>query len=280
VVRAVAILGLGAAVAGCGAESSRRVPATKEPIVAALAVTPRGIVTGELTSGRIRAANGRVLARIPVSTGGQRGLLGLAARGAQLYAASTARGPGRRIVIDRVLPSRRRVWLGPSSATLANGGHLVLAPDGRLVIGIGDRQSAPRSGRLLSLDPDGAPQQRPRILSSGWNNPFAFAFLDGVLWVADNAPGRLPERLARGDAGRPVAVTPLPARVAPSGLAALPDGSLAVCGVVSGRLDRYVREARRWRRGASLGHCRYGVARAKRGIVVSTDRGLQTLPLP
>jgi glucose/arabinose dehydrogenase len=147
VVRAVAILGLVAGVAGCGAEPSRRAPATNAPIVAALVATPWGIVTGELTSGRIRAASGRILARVPVSTGGQRGLLGLAARGAQLYAASTARGSGRRIVVDRVLPSRRRVWTGPRSATLANGGHLAFAPDGRLVIGIGDRQSAARSGR-------------------------------------------------------------------------------------------------------------------------------------
>src|SRR5665648_375351 len=102
--------------------------------------------------------------------------------------------------------SRRIVWCGPPSATLANGGHLAFAPDGRLLIGIGDLQHPRRAqradtpnGKLLSLRPDGPPTQRPAVVSSGWNNPFAFTFTpSGTLWVADNSPGTRPERLAPG----------------------------------------------------------------------------------
>ena len=87
------------------------------------------------------------------------------------------------------------------------------------------------NGKLLALDPDGPPAQRPRTVSSGWHNPFAFAFApDGTLFVADNVGGPGEERLAIGNAGpAPVVLGSLPAHSVPSGLAVLPDGRLAVC---------------------------------------------------
>ncbi len=213
-----------------------------------------GLRFGELKTGAIREADarGRVraqpVATVAVSTRGQRGLLGLAVdRRDRTYAAWT--DPGGRILVGRVAPGRPRVvWRGPPSAMLANGGHLVVAPDGSLVVGIGDLQRPDRvrlrgtpNGKLLALRPGGPADQRPRVLSGGWNNPFAFAYTPArELWVADNSPRGRPERLARGDraSGRP-AFLALPARTAPSGVAALPSGELAVCGVGSRRLERY-----------------------------------------
>ena len=79
------------------------------------------------------------------------------------------------------------------------------------------------------------------MLSTGWNNPFAFAYTpDGRLWVADNVPGTRGERLARGDLdGRPTHVTPLPPGTAPSGLAAVSDSRLVVCGFQSHLLQGF-----------------------------------------
>lgn len=246
--------------------------------VALVALPGGGLRYGERLTGDVREVDttGRLfpepVASVAVSTGGQRGLLGLAVDPAgRTFAAWTAapprtnldpnRSPGRpdsrpvrpderRLVVGQVAPGLERlVWLGPPSTDLANGGHLVVAPDGRLVVGIGDLQDPPSvkdpttpNGKLLALDPDGPPDQRPAVLSSGWNNPFAFTYTPGgQLWVADNAPGRRPERLARGDTGGgpPGAVTELDGRSAPSSVAALDDGRLAVCGFVSRRLDLY-----------------------------------------
>ncbi len=254
-----------------------RVLAARAP-VAALAPLPGGaLLAGPLSGGPLLriSADGRArrspLRVPPVSTDGQRGLLSLAVARGRVYASWTTPAPAERLLVGELRRDAppRLVWRGLATTTLANGGHLAFAPDGRLTIGIGDRQS-PRGavGRMLALDPAGAPSQRPRVLSTGWNNPFAFAFApDGTLWVADNAPGRTPERLARGDAGVPRDVTDLPDETAPSGLAVLPDGDLALCGVVSGTLDRWHRDADgAWRRVATLARgCRYGVVRLTDG---------------
>lgn len=213
---------------------------------AALAPLPGGgLRYGELKSGVVRevgpsgGVRGRAIAHVSVSNTGQRGLLGLTvdARG-RTFASWTT--PAQRLVVGQVAPGPTRlVWRGPPTVELGNGGHVAAAPDGTLTVSVGDRGRR-QAGVLLRLDPDGASSQRPRVLSRGWNNPFAFAYdARGRLWVADNTPGTGPERLARGDRGRPVDVTALPPRTAPSGLAASGADRLFVCGVVSFRLLPY-----------------------------------------
>lgn len=270
------------AVAACGGAAEKSAAPAGHVLAsaaasAALAAEPDGsLLVGALTGGTIRRvqADGSAVPTAlrvpPVRTDGQRGLLSLAVDRSRVYASWTPRF-GERLVVGRLRADAppQIVWTGPPTTTLANGGHLALAPDGRLAIGIGDRQSPQGAvGRLLSLDPHGPPNQRPRVLSTGWNNPFAFVFTpDNRLWVADNAPGGRPERLARGDAGRPRDVTDLPRATAPSGLAALPGGDLALCGVVSGTLDRYRRASGgSWTRvGTIAADCRYGVVRLTDG---------------
>lgn len=221
---------------------------------AALAPLPEGgLLYAERLTGRVRHVAGTrwlapdPVAEVRVSTDGQRGLLGLAVRSDEVFAAWT--DPDEILVVARVAPAPARlVWEGPRTRERANGGRIAFAPDGSLVIGIGDLlepdlvddAEAP-NGKMLRLDPDGEPTQQPETLSGGWHNPFAFTFTpDGELWVADNAPGREPERLARGNLGPEAAsVVELPPRTAPSGLAFLADGRLAVCGYVSRELVAY-----------------------------------------
>jgi hypothetical protein len=293
--------------AGCGtgdhptattatATTDIRKPPEAGAVLAALAPLPGGgLRAGELTTGVVRdvlpRGTGRTLVTLPVSTGGQRGLLGLTvdARG-RTFAAFTTKGAGERLVVEQVLPGpRRRVWTGPTSTDLADGGHLVRAADGRLLIGIGDLQAPQRTpradtpnGKLLSLDPDGPASQRPRILSRGWNNPYAFepTGSDGGVLVADNAPGLRAERIARGDAGggAPRQVTELSARIAPSGLAVLTPDAIVVCGVRSGRLTRFTRRPTGWRPAGDLGPCAFGVARLSDGrLAVSTAAGVRVV---
>jgi hypothetical protein len=282
-----ALLAAALALAGCGGDepapratpTGRAAAPASATVIAALAPLPGGgLRYGELRSGRILdRGSPRVVARVRVSTGGQRGLLGLAVTGGRTYAAYTE--PGGMLVVDRVLPApAQRVWTGPRSARLANGGHLAVLADGRLAIGIGDLgrpeltsdPDAP-NGKLLALDPR-RPEGAPEVLSGGWNNPFAFDEAPGgAVWVADNAPGRRPERLGSGTAPGPR--TPLPGRIAPSGLVALPDGAVVVCGVVSGTLERFRRDADgTWRPAGRLpGPCRYGVVRLDDGTLVASD---------
>jgi hypothetical protein len=280
--------------AGCGSgaphatTASPRLPSRTASTVAALAPLPGGgLRVGVLQTGVVRDAGGRPFARLRVSTGGQRGLLGLAVGSdGATYASSTAAGGARRIVVDRIdAGHRRRVWTGPPSATLANGGHLALDRRGRLLIGVGDVQQPSRirdprfpNGKLLALDPAGPPSQTPTVLSSGWNNPYAFAVApDGRVWVADNSPGRRPERIGRGD--RPGApLTPLRGKTAPSGLAVINDRTLAVCGIVSGRLDRYrVRAGGRVAFAGTIARgCAFGVVRLRSGLLAfSTPHGIR-----
>ena len=56
---------------------------------------------------------------------------------------------------------------------------------------------------------------------------------NGEIWVADNAPGRRPERLGRGDGPTAGRAGELPGRRAPSALVELADGRLAVCGYLT-----------------------------------------------
>ncbi len=293
--RAPALALVGAiALAGCGQSAPRpqETLVTPADVLSALAPLPGGgLLYANRVRGEVRRADaagrpvGGVVARVPVSAEGQRGLLGLARdpRG-RLFAAWTDRS--KRLVVALVAPGRwRLVWRGPSTPTLGIGGRLALSPDGRLVIGVGDLEQRARiadprapNGKLLSLDPDGPPGQRPRLLSSGWNNPFAFVFTPGgQLWVADNAVGKAPERLARGDLGkRPARVTDLPTDTAPSGLAAVSDRDLVVCGYVSHQLLPYRvgPQGRARPAGPALAtDCVLGVVRVASGRLAYARRG-------
>lgn len=210
---------------------------------------PRRLAIGERQTGRIVAVDVDApddvteLAEVDVASPvqGQRGLLGLVSVDGDLYAAWTRASDGR-LVVGQVAPGTPRlIWVGPKSAGLANGGHLAL--DGRrIVIGVGDVQQPDRiddpdapNGKILALDPNGRPDQRPEVMSSGWNNPFAFTVTgSGQVWVADNSPGREPERLGRGDGeGAP---RDLPGRRAPSALVQLGSERLGLCGYLDGDL--------------------------------------------
>jgi glucose/arabinose dehydrogenase len=290
------------------APADERIPG--RDITAALApLADGGFLAGSLTSGEVRrhprpatdardavAGRGDRVARLRVGVGGQRGLVGLAAApDGRAWTASVTAGRQGRLVVDRILPPpTTRVWDGPVATALATGGHLVHEPgSGVLVIGIGDLQDPPAiddpetlNGKLLALDPDGDPDQEPRVLSRGWNNPFAFDIgPDRSIVVADNAPGRRPERIAQGDTGGgpPAAVTSLQGRIAPSGVVVLSASDIAVCGVVSGRLDRFRRTSSgRWERTGVLDRdCRYGVVRLRDGrVIVSAQRGLRVVADP
>ncbi len=260
------------------------------PGVAALApLVGGGLRYGERSTGVIRevAADGsvRAVAEVAVSTGGQRGLLGVAVDGTdRTFAAWT--DPLGRIVVGQVAPGpARQVWVGPPSADLANGGHLAVLDDGRLVIGIGDLQQPDRiddpsvvNGKVITLDPDGPVDQQPEALSDGWHNPFAFALIDDAVWLADNSPGRQPERLGRADwSPSPSNVVSLPPRTAPSGIA--PIGSdLYVCSYLERALLRYrVVGVGAVPAGRIEVDCLLGVAALGDGrLVVSTGRDLRT----
>ncbi len=254
---------------------------------AMVALPEGGLLYGERKAGRIRTVDGDVVARVSVVSEGERGLLGLAvAPDGRLFASWTRRDG--RIVVARVRPGRERiVWLGPPSADRANGGHIEWSPDDRLVVGIGDLEDpgsvsdlkAPH-GKLLALDPDGPEDQTPENLSYGWNNPFAFDFTpSGDLWLADNAPGEQEERLLRADPVGPRSV--LPEHTAPSGLAAVDDETLVVCGYATKRLLRYrigVNRVARLDGGPLARDCRLGVVRLADGrVAYSTGSSIRTI---
>lgn len=226
-------------------------------------------------------------------TDDQRGLLGLVRDDEGRLFAAWTRADDARLVVGQVDPGPQRlVWEGPPSADMANGGHLILDDDGRIVIGVGDLTEPERvdepdapHGKLLALDPDGEPAQRPVVLSTGWNNPFSFTFTgDGALWVADNAPPSRAERLARADLdARPTSVTELEENTAPSGVASLGGDRLAVCGFVSRDVRVYDIAARPAVEDeeARLDGCRLGVvAMADGRLALADEDRITVVPAP
>jgi hypothetical protein len=224
-------------------EATIRFDAGAEPV--ALAARRDGsVLVGERRTGRIReiTRDGELLpepvAQVAVtsSASDQRGLLGVAVDGERIYAAWTRAGDGRIVVAELTGEDQRPIWEGPVSSDRANGGHLAVLGDGRLLVGIGDleqpdqlREPDAPHGKLLVLDPSRDAGRRPTALSSGWNNPFAFVVAtDGEVWVADNAPGESPERIGRGDTDGER--FELPGRRAPAALVELEPGTLGLCG--------------------------------------------------
>ncbi|HVL80328.1 MAG TPA: PQQ-dependent sugar dehydrogenase [Actinomycetota bacterium] len=273
------------AVALAGCRPDTRSPVTvvegSGPVAAFAPLSGGSFRYAELRTGRVLEVNHRgerdprPLVSLEVTSEGQRGLLGLAI-GQRGRTFATWTRPDGRIVVGEVFPGPQRlVWLGPESRDVANGGHLVPMPDGSLLVGIGDLEqpdlvddpSAP-NGKIMRLDPDAGPDQTPEVVSSGWNNPFAFAVsMSGRVWVADNAPGRKPEVLADGDRR---GLTELPARTVPSGLAAAGDDLLVLCGYRTGVVQPYrVVDGRPRPEGEPRAtDCRYGVSVLADGRVV------------
>lgn len=245
-------------VGGCAADSGPATSLVFEGIEAVSLAEGAGgsLLFAERESGRVlrlparaltrraTAADIEIVGQVAVSSEGQRGLLGIAEIDGRVYAAWTR--PDEQLVVGEVAPGTREVWDGYPSKVGANGGRLVVDPNGRLIIGVGTlRNSAllddPESpnGKLLRLDPLGAPTQRPDVVSGGWNNPFAMAFVDGQLWVADNHPSDGDEPL--GPADRSLGAAILPNDSAATGLAAI-DGRLYVCTWNTRSLLRYIAE--------------------------------------
>jgi glucose/arabinose dehydrogenase len=237
------------AVAGCGGGSGGApladvLIAAREP--SALAVAPDGtLYVTERATGRLLALapgtrSPRVIARFDVgSAQAQRGLLGVAVSGdgKRLYVDGTDGRDGRIVVwsLAAVGGPATPIWRGPVSADKGNGGHLVVLPNGHVVVGVGGLDASlaslgdPRlpNGKLLELAPEGPETQRPRVVSGGWTNPFALAVgAAAALYVGDNAVGTAKERLGRSPAGP---FYRWPETVVPAGLAVLPGKRLAVC---------------------------------------------------
>ena len=238
---------------GCVADEAANAagPRSFDAPAVAIATDVDGSILWASLDGEIATEFGAVVASVEVSTDGQRGLVGLAVLEDGRLFAGAVDADERLVVleIDRTDGDHRTVWNGPATVQGGNGGRLLATSDGDLVLGVGllnDRagQADPTdiTGKLIRLDPDGSPDQKPTIESGPWNNPFAFdEAADGSIWVADNHPQDGEERLARGDDGfEPEPIAVMPADSAPSGLATLGD-DLIVCSYNTGALLRYDR---------------------------------------
>lgn len=235
-------------------DEPRRIVTDLEDPVAPVALADGGFLVAERTSGRIlRSTPAGELTEIVQVTDelradSRRGVLGLALRRVgqvtEVFASWTRSSDGR-LVVGRLTEGRQRlVWEGPVSADRANGGSLAFR-GGDLLIGVGalgspdavDDPSAPH-GKVLTLDPDGEPGQDPSVVASGWHDPFALTVVGEEVWLADNAPGDDPERLARIPPGGEPEILELEGTRAPSALDVLPDGDLVLCGFVSEVVER------------------------------------------
>ncbi len=252
---AAALAGVVLLAVGCGSSESRQKVATRlatnlgEPVAFA-SPSPGRLLFAERLTGRVRAiVDGRLsnedIARVDVSTAGQRGLLGMAVdNDGNVFVAYTENFGDRRIIVAKVRGSVEQiVWRGPASQDQANGGHLQFAPSGALIVGIGElaaKQLADSigppperlaAGRLLELDPRGQADQTPKVMSSGWYNPYAFVVrTDGSVWVADNAPNGTPERLARGDRdGKPTEILEFDEELIPTALTVDANNDFVMC---------------------------------------------------
>ena len=220
-------IALAACLTGCGNGSAASAGSTSPPpaaqfLVAAMAPLPGGgFLWGDRVTGVVRRvsatgrATGGVVARVAVATAHLHGLLGVARTpDGRVFAAWT--DPADRLTVGQVSPGPTRViWRARPFSRFDVGGHLAVTPQGALLLGVGagvlPAGAARRRRRATSCSsgPISVPAGQAVVLSTGWNNPFAFAYTPGGhLWVADNVPGTRGERLARGDLdGRPTHVT-------------------------------------------------------------------------
>jgi glucose/arabinose dehydrogenase len=256
----VAALAVVASLLGAAAPAQGKLLAHAKFPAAMAPIRGGGLIYGELTTGRIwRLSKTGHRSRHPiarvrhVATDGLRGLLGLAVdKRGRVFADWT--GTDGTIHVAKIAPGKQRaVWSPGDDGEEANGGRLAFGKDGRLIVSVGDRdrsiQPGPTgplgplfpgfSGGIFSIDPNGSPSQTPRTLAPGFFNPFGLAVTpSGAVWATDNAITPDTDVIARvhDGAAEPFAYM---AHTAPSGLAAIDDRTLAVCGFVSQRLDRF-----------------------------------------
>ena len=196
-----------------------------------------------------------LLATIPVGTDGeQRGLLGQVVIDGRRFAAWT-RPETFELVVGEIVDGAPGpiVFSAGESSSGANGGVL-RELDGEILLGLGRNTGFDREtgigGTMLAIDPDATPDDRPRIISQGYTNPWAFTVVDGTdIWVADNAAGPDPENDAVDDIeriGRADLVADRanmeritePGR-APTSMVELPDGRIGICGFLDNELRAY-----------------------------------------
>jgi quinoprotein glucose dehydrogenase len=237
-----------------------------------VAVAPDGrMFVAEKDRGEILVVrDGRVrdepFAVLPVTGGGETGLLGLTLHPdfedePWLYAyLSDSTDSMNRIVRLRADgetagPPEEILTLLPTANGYHNGGDMAFGPDGRLYVTVGEIHEADRAqnpndvgGKILRLDPDGSvPEDNPfgqdnPAFAMGIRNSFGLCFDPelGDLWETENGPGRFDEVNlieAGGNYGWPV-------QLGPGGEPTFIDPVLAFetvivptgCAVVDGRL--------------------------------------------
>jgi glucose/arabinose dehydrogenase len=188
-----------------------------------MALAPDGrLFFNELVTGNIRvvAADGTLLAQpfatVPVQTGAERGLLGLAlapdfATSGNLYVYAIVPAAGAQPVRGQVIRYTATGNTGGSpavlvddlpAATIQNGGDLQCGPDGKIYLTVGDtgdsslaQSDASLAGRILRFEPDGGvPADNPIASSPEWirglRNSFDMTFHAGTggLFASENGP--------------------------------------------------------------------------------------------
>jgi glucose/arabinose dehydrogenase len=149
-----------------------------------------------------------------ISSGGERGLLGLAVdpAGQRLYANLTNRDGDTEVRSWALAGGRPQAGEGVLHLAIDqpyanhNGGHLVFGPDGALWVGTGDGGGAgdpedraqdpdDQLGKLLRVTPDPAGGGTVEVWAIGLRNPWRFSFDRGTnrLWVADVGQGEVEE---------------------------------------------------------------------------------------
>jgi glucose/arabinose dehydrogenase len=140
------------------------------------------------------------------TTDSERGLLGVAFSedGSTLFASYTNRQGDTRVDAYAMragkadVSTRRQLLAVDQPFANHNGGDIMLGPDGKLWLGLGDggaggdpgnRAQDPTNplGKLLRLDPDGDGSQPPDIWAIGLRNPWRFSFdrVSHELWIGD-----------------------------------------------------------------------------------------------